>query len=217
MSNMTDPNMGETKEIKKIGSIICLLEGDQTKCWVQKLKVIHSALSLEEAKLIFEIYNIAAGEYARSEDETDISYSGLYGLDDEILEAREKMKNQEGILDEFTVHSDEENPWTIEGIIEKNPERYGCVKKYLEDCESIEDIFTGFDFEPVKEENFYWIDLCQVTQVEYERYTSELHHIYNVAELFKAGELPVDLKDAATVSIFGTGKFEAFADLSYGC
>jgi hypothetical protein len=41
--------------------------------------------------------------------------------------------------------------------------------------------------------------------------------VYNVAELFAPGELPFDLNDPDTVSVFGTGKFEALADLSYGC
>lgn len=52
-------------------------------------------MSLEEAKLIFEILNIASGEYARAtQDDFDTSYSGLFGLDDEIIAARQEMKKQ---------------------------------------------------------------------------------------------------------------------------
>ena len=101
---VNDKDKGK-EEIITVGSAICLLQGDQTKCWVQKLQVVYSALPLEEAKLIFEVYNTVRGEYARAAcDDMDTSYSGLYGLDDEIIAARKMMKANGSISKKY-LHS----------------------------------------------------------------------------------------------------------------
>ena len=214
---VNDKEKGKEETIT-VGSVFCLLEGDQTKCWVQNLRMVYSSMSLEEAKLIFEIHNIASGEYARAaQDDFDTSYSGLFGLDDEIVAARQEMKSHKGINKKFLKSSSDEDDERLsyEEIIASNPDRYAPVKKYFADL----DEYDHFDFEvlPVQSEQYYWIDLCRVSRDEYERYTSELHHVYNVVELFDPDDIPFDLNDPATVSIFGTNKFKAFADLSYGC
>ncbi len=206
------------EEVIEVGSVFCLLEGDQTKCWVQNLKMVYSSMPLEEAKLLFEIYNIAAGEYARAaKDDFDTSYSGLFGLDDEIVEARQKIKKNGGIEQRLLTDANAENGEgpSYEDIIASNPDKYASVKEYFTGL----DEYERFDFEvlPIQTEKYYWIDLCKVTKDEYERYTSELHHVYNIVELFDPNDIPFDLDDPATVSIFGTKKFIALADLSYGC
>ena len=67
------------------------------------------------------------------------------------------------------------------------------------------------------EEEYYWIDYAQLTEDEYEDKSQGcFNHWYSVLELFQ-DEVPVNLKDPDTISIFGTGKAEALADLSYGC
>ena len=98
-------------------------------------------------------------------------------------------------------------------IIMKYPKRYGSLKKYNIG-------YWGGDWEKIfgeESEEYYWIDFTRVTKEQYDRYASELHHVYKVAELFAPGPLPFDLNDEDTVSIFGSEKFEAFADFSYGC
>lgn len=208
-----DKEKGTEKEIE-VGSVICLLQGDQTKCWTQKLQIVYSALPLEEAELVFEIYNIAHGEYAKAaSDDFDTSYSGLFGLDDEIVAARKQMKHNTKVNKKYLRAGKSEIPFA--SIIEADPSRYAPVKKYFEGIE--EDFLFDFGLLPIKTENYYWIDLCRVSGDEFERYASELHHIYHVAELFDPDDMPFDLTDPATVSIFGTDKFKAFADLSYGC
>lgn len=204
------------------GSVVCLLEGDQLKCWVQKLTVIRSGIPLEDAKLLFELHNLAAGEYAKAaEDDMDVSYVGLYGLEDEAMEARRRLKGAAGVpkLEKSGDEEADDEPLSLGELLKKYPARYGRLKKYFDE-DDLENRFDleYFNFKAVEEpEKFYWIDLARVDENQYERYTSELHHVYNVAELFAPGELPFDLNDPDTVSIFGTGKFEAFADLSYGC
>lgn len=195
-------------------STICLLEGDQLKCWVQKLTVIRSAIPLEDLRLLFEFYNLTAGEIARvKEEDWDVSYAGLYGLEEEILSARTRLKT---VASELILPDGKDEQISAADLLKKNAQRYAPIQKYLD---GLEDGFNlqEMDFLPTQEpQEYYWIDLTRVTQTQYERYTSELHHVYNVAELF-GPVLPFDLEDPEVVSMFGTGKFEALADFSYGC
>lgn len=215
---VNDPVHGQ-EECIPVGSVICLLEGDQTRCWVQKLWVIYSTVPLEDAKLIFEIYNAARGEYAMAaEDDMDTSYAGLYGLEDEILAARRKLKENTAVDKQFLTRSDGEVSFAQ--VIASNPGRYASVRKYFDGQDEADEGMQMFDFSAlpaIEKKSCYWIDLCRVTKDEFRRYASELHHVYTVAELFDPDDLPFDLNDPATVSIFGTNRFEAFADLSYGC
>lgn len=200
------------------GCTLCIVEGDQVKCWVQNIKVIRSSIPLEDAKLIFELYNIVTGEYEKlAEGDEDYGYAGLSGLVDEIKRARTLMAQAD--LPESLIRKQEtDDEWEDSGdkmnqIIMKYPKRYGSLKKYNIG-------YWGGDWEKIfgeEGEEYYWIDFTRVTKEQYDRYASELHHVYKVAELFAPGQLPFDLNDEDTVSIFGTGKFEAFADFSYGC
>lgn len=210
------------EESAAISSVFCFLQGDQTKCWVQNLQLVYSALPLEDAKLIFEIYNIAHGEYAKAaSDDMDTSYSGLFGLDNEIIAARKLMKSNKEINKKYLIGSDgddEDSPRiTFANILSSNPTRYATVKKYFADFSEDDDCSFNFAILPIKTETYYWINLCRVSEVEYGRYTSELHHVYAVVELFDPADIPFDLNDPATVSIFGSNQFKALADLSYGC
>ena len=103
--------------------------------------------------------------------------------------------------------------------IKKNPKRYSSIKKYIENCaDDYAIIECVFESDSIGEEKYYWIDQAPVTEQEYNSETGwGFNHWYEVAELFEAGKLPFDLTDEDTVSIFGTNKFVAFADLSYGC
>lgn len=210
---------GQTASGDGEGCVLCLVEGDQVKCWVQNIKVIRSSIPLEEAKLIFELYNVTVGEYAKiAEKDEDFSYAGLSGLVDEIKQARKLMKDSDipkPLMMEKMSDDDafEDRGKMMAKMILKYPKRYGCLKKYNIGYweEEWENIFG----EPSEE--YFWIDMMKVTKEQYYRYASELHHVYKVAEIFAPGELPFDLNDEDTVSIFGTGKFEAFADFSYGC
>ena len=195
-------------------STICLLEGDQVKCWVQKLTVIPSAIPLEDLRLLFEFYNLTAGEIARvKEEDRDVSYSGLYGLEAEILAARTRLKDA---ASELVLPDGKDTEVSAADLLEKNVARYASIRKYLGDLDEGFNL-QEMDFLPTQEpREYYWIDLTRVTQAQYERYTSELHHVYNVAELF-GPVLPFDPEDPEVVSIFGTEKFEALADFSYGC
>ena len=142
------------EEVTKVGSAICLLQGDQTKCWVQKLEIVYSELPLEDAKLVFEIYNIAHGEYAKAaSNDFDTSYSGLYGLDDEIIAARMLMKNNEEISKKYLSSSDDFELSFAE-IIAVNPNRYASVKKYFEDAD---DYFFDFDISIIQPIYFTYV------------------------------------------------------------
>lgn len=198
------------------GSVVCSVEGDQLKCWVQKLTIIKSAIPLDDMKLIFELHNLFSGEYAKAdEDDMNVSYAGLYGLEDEAAEARRRLKNAAGV----PKLSDADRELTLGELLKKFSNRYGSLEKYFDE----DQLDSKFDlqelnYRPVeKSQTCYWIDLTRVTESQYERYANELHHVYNVAELFAPDEFPIDPDDPDTVSVFGTGKFVALADLSYGC
>lgn len=229
MEKIADKEKGTAVECE-VGSVICLLKGDHTKCWAQKLQIVYSTLPLEEAKRVFEVYNIAHGEYAKAANgDFDVSYVGLYGLEDEVIEARKKLIDATDIDEKFlqlkdnSYGDDEDYDENVGGeggidvneIIASNPGRYESVKKYFIDEDG--DIHFNFKLLPLKIDCYHWINLSRVSEDEYERYASELPHEYFVAELFAPEALPFDIDDLATVSVFGTGKFEALADLSYGC
>lgn len=209
---VNDKEKGKEENVE-IGSVILMLQGDHTSCFVQELKVVYSALPLKDAQLIFEIYNAAHGEYAMAaKDDFDTSYSGLYGLDDEIVAARKKLKSDRALKEKYKTGSD----FSFSDVLSSNPERYKSVKKYFENGKNDEKSID-FCILPVMTEKHYWIDLCQVTSDVYYKYADGLNHVYEVAELFDPEDMPLDFDDPTTVSIFGTDKFKAFADLSYGC
>ena len=204
---------------KASGCTVCILGGDQVHGWFQTLKVLHCKMDIAQAKLIFELYNRSCDEY--NPENNDLGYQGLDNLVDEVIVARQKMRSEmESGVDYSGPSEDiEERIDFIQEQIKKNPKRYSSIKKYIENCaDDYAIIECVFESDSIGEENYYWIDQSPVTEQEYNSETGwGFNHWYEVAELFEAGELPFDLTDEDTVSIFGTNKFVAFADLSYGC
>lgn len=212
--------------------VVCFLGGDHIRCWVQSLEVLHCRMTPEEAMLIFEIYNRLHDEYNPAQNDT--FYCGLENLDDEVSAARKKMRQEmKPGLDYGPTYSDEdeiedygfENEWTLfyrfaMSRIKAEPERYGRIEKYIHNsfyaCGEdwiFQEIFRPLAFE---EETCYWKDYARVSEKEFYDYSGGYNHWYDVAELFGT-EFPIDLSDPEVVTIFGTGKFLALADLSYGC
>lgn len=211
--------------------VVCFLGGDQVRCWAQRLEVLRCRMTQEEAMLIFEIYNRMHDEYNPTQNDT--FYCGLENLADEVSAAREKMRQEmKPGLDYDSTDFDEiedQDAYDGEGSlfyrfamsrIKAEPERYGRIEKYIhsisepeEDDWAFQDIFRSDAFE---KEVFYWTDYARVSEKEFDDYSGGYNHWYDIAELFGA-EFPIDLSDPEVVTIFGTGKFLAFADLSYGC
>lgn len=183
------------------------------------IKVLHCKMDLSQAKLIFELYNRSCDEY--NPENNDLGYQGLDNLVDEVIVARAKMRSEMEPGVDYSGPSEdiEERIDFIQEQIKKNPKRYSSIKKYIENCaDDYAIIECVFESDSIGEENYYWIDQAPVTEQEYNSETGwGFNHWYEVAELFEAGKLPFDLTDEDTVSIFGTNKFVAFADLSYGC
>lgn len=219
------------------GCTVCLLGGDQGggdslrrlqaltgsprhSTWVQELRVLHCKMSAEEAKLIFELYNRYSREY--DEDNNDTGYLGLDNLEEEVTCAREKMRKEKTPGLDYSAPQNRDTPLPdfIREQIRKEPQRYGSVKAYFEGLGKDANIPEAiFEKDSMGEEVYYWLDQTPVTKDQFQEVAAQgvFGHWYNVAELFPAGALPVDLEEEDTISIFGTGKFLAFADLSYGC
>lgn len=210
-------------ELEKVdfskGCTVCILGGDHSSEWFQKLRVLHCKMDVSQAKLIFELYNRSCDEY--NPENNDLWYQGLDDLVDEVIEARDKMRSEmEPGVDYSGPSKDSDNQidFFLEQI-QKNPARYSSIQTYIENAADaysmIEHIFEN---DAIGEEDYYWIDQKSVTKQEYDSKSDwGFSHWYEVAELFEAGDLPFDLTDEETISIFGTNEFVAFADLSYGC
>lgn len=195
-------------------------EGDQVQGWHQKIDVIYSSMPVEDAKLLFMVWNRIKDEY--NDENTDVGYAGLDNLVDEIIAARAKMrseKNNEFGYDRLEDIEDEEE-YTFASYVENaiyEDSKYRNLLKYV----SFEDMRYGASFENYYEptildvKTYYWEDQVRCTSKEYDK--NDYFHRYEVIELFEGDTLPVDFDDEDVVSIFGTGKFVAFADLSYGC
>lgn len=55
-------------------------------------------------------------------------------------------------------------------------------------------------------------------RIEHLKVGDGFYHWYQIMELYNPDEkLPFDMSDEKICSIFGYDRFEAFADLSYGC
>lgn len=210
-------------ELEKVdfskGCTVCILGGDQRCVWFQKLRVLHCKMDVSQAKLIFELYNRSCDEY--NPENNDLWYQGLDNLVDEVVVAREKMRSEMETGVDYSGPSKDTRDQIdfFQEQIQKNPARYGSIKKYIENAADAYSIIERiFESDAIGEEDYYWIDRAPVTKQEYDGESAwGFLHWYEVAELFEAGELPFDLTDEETVSIFGTNKFVAFADLSYGC
>ena len=201
-------------------SLICLLGGDQTRTWAQELSIIKCSIPLNEAKLLFEIYNRYCDEY----NNDSLNYFGLDNLADEVIYARQKMKNEKitGLSYDRLYDADNLIDY-MKIIIDKEAERYGQLKNYIPcDEEVYDDYYSLKDLiyaNAIDENKYYWFDQCRVDKDEYEYHTGcEFNHWYEIVELYDPSqELPFDLSDEDIVSIFGFKKFESFGDLSYGC
>ena len=218
--------LAETKLTEEEGSVVCLLGGDQVRTWEQKLEIVKTSIPFADAKALFELHNRYHEEYERiiEEEETDYGYVGLDNLVEEIKEAKAKMKEEMDEDLDYSVSLEEESfgEYIME-MAEEEPERYGHLTKYV-DMMSVDDYFENrldhiFKRYEVECNTYYWLDQTRVTEKEWDAETMDgFNHWYDVAELYSPEkELPFDLKDEDIVSIFGFGKFEAFADLSYGC
>lgn len=226
----------KTDYSKLAGCTVCLLGGEQGseflrkmqqfagntphRIWVQELQVLHCKMPVAQAKLIFELYNRYHREYDEENNET--GYFGLDNLEEEVACAREKMRKekQPGLSYDAPKDNDISLPDFIQAQIQKEPQRYGSVKAYFADAENTSHLLeTIFKADSLGQETYHWLDQTPVTDAEFQEVAAQgcFNHWYDVAELFPAEGLPVDLNDEDVVSIFGTGKFLAFADLSYGC
>lgn len=198
---------------------LCLLEGDQTHCWVQKLNIIKCNIPTKDAKLLFEIYNRIGDEYNSDAD----GYFGLDNLREEVMYHRKKIKEEmvKG-LSYDGITTDDDLVEDMLKMIKKEPDRYKGLDKYLKNISeeygyiTLKHIFMEY---AVSETEYYWIDQCQVSKEEWEAENDfGFNHWYSVVELYDAeSKLPFDLSDEDIVTIFGFNKFIAFADLSYGC
>lgn len=196
------------------GCILCHLGGDHQRIWAQKLTVMHLNMPLERAKLIFEIYNRIHDEY---ENPQEPGYAGLDNLDREITAAREKMgrNKKKGLSYAGTGDDSMEFGALAHQMIQKEGARYGELRSIIDedDFSPLECLSRCADDEAV----YCWWDMTRVDEDAYERKYKGSSHWYEILQLYGPGKLPFDLKDPDIMSIFGFGKFEALADLSYGC
>ena len=190
--------------------IVCQIGGDQTRMWAQKIRVLYCSISAEDAKLMFELYNRQMKEY--TDEATDCSYAGLDNLVAEIEFAREKMRAEMDPSVDYSLEG--------ENILNKDKARYASIMKNIHSDEDSFDpwLKNAFENYVVDEKTYYWLDETHVGRSVWDRENEcGFNHWYEVMELFEGNKLPVDLDDEDVVSVFGTKKFAALADLSYGC
>ena len=204
-----------------VQSTVCALGGDQVRTWAQKLEVIVTAMPCRHAKLLFELYNRLNGEYSNlDEGKNDTSYAGLDNLEEEILVAREKMQAERDPDLDYSGKENGEDGYVEFGAfalrkIAEEPQRYGALRHYkIFEYDELKYILERYC---LTKREYFWLDQTRVSEEEFEE-VDWFNHWYDVLELYDGLDLPVDLADEDVVSIFGCGgKFEAFADLSYGC
>lgn len=198
-------------------STVCKLGGDQVNIWAQHLTVCYCTMPTKHLKLLFEAYNRYNREYEKlDKGENDTSYAGLDNLEEEIRAARAKMQAERVPGLNYSKGNVGDNIWCgtyFQMLINGEPDRYGVLKEYnLPSYSNLDEIVREFT---LAEKHYYWVDQTRVSKEEFDG--DFFNHWYDVMELYDGKELPVDLNDEDIVSIFGCGKFEAFADLSYGC
>ena len=135
----------------------------------------------------------------------------------EIQEARRRLKADMDYIPKKYLKkgysSSQDTVTEMKAIIREYPAQYGHLSRYLPDNSYFElkDLF----YDSIEE--YYWVDMTRVSREKYERCTSRLNHVYHMLELYGPEGAPVDFDDPDVISVFGTGKFTALADLSYGC
>lgn len=206
-----------------INCTVFVVSGDQTNHWEMVVKRYYSTITFEQARLLFEIYNRAHNEYAfevdDDGDETE-SYSppvcSIDNLTDEMKAAHEKrvQEKKDGL------NFDAQNDWMpgfhsnnfgdlVNEAIRREPEHYGVLSSLnISGIRSLEDCF--------KKDNcneFYFENQTRTINPVCMR----CNHLYTVAELFEGKETKLDFSDEDVICPFGTNRFAAFADFSYGC
>lgn len=202
-----------SKEQADIGSgcVIYDLEGDQTDIWAQKLTICRCDMPMARAKALFELYNRWHDEYSAAEkgEAADTSYAGLSNLAGEIRAARARMLSQA---------MDGQDLSKLEmGQVPADDPRYAGIEPGTVSEEYSHGLADEFRIWSRSIETYYWLDQTRVTKEEYDAEAQVLSHPYRVLELMDPADLPFDPVDENMVSIFGSGRFIAFADLSYGC
>ena len=201
------------------GSVVCVLGGDHGRTWAQKLNIYYCAIPLEHAKCFFELYNRWQREYETILEDKNYGYVGLENLMKEILDAKEKMREEmvNGLDYKMNIETSTFGEYVSESI-ESDPKRYGMLKQYITEFECEFELKDVFVDKAVDRKTYYWLNRTQVGSAEWSQETiGGFYHWYEVMELYSPEDgLPFDLNDDF-VSIFGFGKFVAFADLSYGC
>ena len=211
------------EKLKENTCLVYLVGGDQTNIWAQKIRAYVCLIPIAHMKMIFEIYNRFSNEYDL--DNNNVFYVGLDNLAAEVIKAREKMRSEmkSGLSYEKV---DEESECFYEYLmkrIKEEKERYQDLVQYtdiFEDCENDHDPFfmdALFSCLSLGLVDTYWIDQTQVTETEFDDEFYGFNHWYEIAEVFDANECIFDFSDEDVVGIFGSDKFKAFIDLSYGC
>jgi len=214
------------QSIKDNSCLVYLVGGDQTNIWTQKIKAFVCMIPVSHMKMIFEIYNRYCDEY--NVEKNDVSYLGLDNLAEEVTKARAKMRSEMDPMLNYEPVDEESKcfcDYLINRITEES-ERYQALMQYMDifdQCWNDDDAFYMdelFDSFSLGFEENYWIDQTKVSETEFSEYSDEYYennHWYEVAEVFDLNEWVFNFEDEDTIGIFGSDKFKAVIDLSYGC
>ena len=203
-------------------SILCLVGGDQVNTWSQELRIFKCDIPLDDAILLFELYNRFHGEYDKIKSGTvDDSLIGLDNLESETKVAHSLMKEQ--IEENLDYSSDRKGASDFGGYVEimavQDSARYGGMDKYVDKIRFDYDesgILTIFKKRSFDVKSYHWINQTRVSDSEWNKESaSGFDNWCEIIELYPFEKnLPFDLNDEDIVSIFGFGKFKAFANIS---
>lgn len=205
--------------------VVCLFGGDHVTAQAQELRVYTCDIPLNDAKLLFELYNRFRGEYERVSDGT-FSFDGLAldNLSAEVRAAHEKMREQMKSGRDFShlIPNTQDTAFNfgdyLERAVMRDRDRYGallhCVDKLRFDYDA-SGILTVLKRRSTDCHVYYWLDRTKVTEREWNAAASRgFSNWFQVMELYPSNApLPFDPNDNELSTIFGFGEFRALAIL----
>ncbi|MBQ1546312.1 MAG: hypothetical protein IIZ59_02130 [Clostridia bacterium] len=205
--------------------IVCLFGGDHVTMQAQELRVYTCDIPLNDAKLLFELYNKFRGEYERLTDGTfSLDDLALDNLAAEVRVSHEKMREQLKSGKDYShlIPNTHDTAFNfgdyLERAVMRDRGRYGmllhCVDKLRFDYDA-SGILTVLKRRSTSCDVFHWIDRTRVSEREWNAAASRgFSNWYQILELYPSNvPLPFDPNDAELSTIFGFGEFRALAIL----
>lgn len=176
---------------------VLIIGFDEMRASAFEFNIYHSELSLEELKLIFEVYNRMFDSYQKTSQDIDYSYLKLKTLEGHLQKAKTlHLKQYQSNKNLYSKGSKAFNSYDYFNAI--NDGRYDLIKDYFSDHaefkvgDSLKEIIYDYSYTI---ETYHYIDEQSVDDEVWDGYLYQgFYHYYEIMELYESYPINDDFK-----------------------